>query len=78
MVKKNEINFLDRLKTKKATRIFAIISLISGLLFIAEGIITERVIFNSEYSLNPFSVIGILLVLFSIILGTYSLKKTEK
>ena len=75
MVEKKEVTFLGWFKTKKTTKIFAIISLILGFLFIMKSIITRSMFLDSGYSLNPFLVIGLLLISCSIILGAYSLKK---
>ena len=75
MVKKKEVNFLSLLKTKRVTKSFDITSLILGFLFTWKGTITGKEIFNSGYSLNPFLVMGLLLISCSIILGAYSLKK---
>lgn len=75
MVEKKEVTFLGWFKTKKTTKNFAIISLILGFLFIMKSIITKRMFLDSGYSLNPFLVIGLLLISCSIILGAYSLKK---
>ena len=75
MAKKKEVNFLGWLKTEKVTKSFAIISLILGILFIGQSIITGKEFLNSGYSLNPFLAMGLLLILCSIILGAYSLKK---
>mgnify|MGYP001485051964 CR=1 FL=1 len=73
-MEKEKMNFSEMLKTKKATAIFAVISLVSGFYFIGQRI-TGNVILGTEYSLNLLPIIGMLLILCSIILGTYSLKK---
>ena len=70
---KKEMNFLELLKEKKITGFFAVISLISGFLFMNQGI-TGNVVLNSESSFNFVPMIGFLLIICSIILGTYSLK----
>ena len=75
--KKKDINFLDQLNTKKVTIVFAIIALIFGYLFIIQSTITGDLILNLGYSLNLLKIIGISLILCSIILGMYSLKKLK-
>lgn len=75
--KKKDINFLDQLNTKKVTIVFAIIALIFGYLFIIQSVITGDLILNLRYSLNLLKIIGISLILCSIILGMYSLKKLK-
>lgn len=75
--KKKEINFSDQFKTKRAVGIFAIIALIFGYLFIMQSTITGNVILNQEYSLNLLTIVGVSLILCSIILGMYSLKKLK-
>ena len=69
-MKKKE-NFL---RTKKTTRTFAIIALISGFSFLNKNI-TGRVILSETYPFDVISFIGLLLIFCSIILGVYSLKK---
>jgi len=66
--------FFDWLKTKQATAIFSVGSLISGFFFLNQNI-TGNTILNENYSLNIIPIIGLLLILGSIILGTYSIKK---
>ena len=75
--KKKDINFLDQFNTKKVTIVFAIIALIFGYLFIIQSTITGDLILNLGYSLNLLKIIGISLILCSIILGMYSLKKLK-
>ena len=62
------------LKTKKATAIFSVVSLISGFFFLNQTI-TGNVILNKNYSLNIIPIIGLLLILCSVILGAYSVMK---
>ena len=61
-------------KGKPATSIFAAISLAGGFLFLNQGI-TGNVILDKYYSINLISVIGMFLIVCSIILGLYSLRK---
>lgn len=70
-----EKNF-DWLKTKKATAIFAAGSLISGFFFLNQNI-TGNAILNENYSLNTIPIIGLLLILCSVVLGTYSVIKQD-
>lgn len=64
----------DWLKTKQATAIFAVGSLISGFFFLNQNI-TGNAILNENYSLNIIPIIGLSLILFSVILGAYSVMK---
>ncbi|MCH8945919.1 MAG: hypothetical protein IIA85_03280 [Nanoarchaeota archaeon] len=66
--------FFDWLKTKQATAIFAVGSLISGFFFLNQNI-TGNVILNESYSLNILPIIGLFLILCSVILGAYSVMK---
>ena len=68
---------LKSLKTKTATFSFAIIALISGFLFLNQGI-TGNVVMDNKYPFNMVSLIGLLLIACSIILGLYSIKKKKK
>ena len=68
--------FFDWLKTKKATAIFSVVSLISGFFFLNQNI-TGNVILNENYSLNIIPIIGLFLILFSIVLGAYSVMKHD-
>tara|TARA_Y100000310_G_C20435589_1_gene693577 strand:- start:575 stop:787 length:213 start_codon:yes stop_codon:yes gene_type:complete len=61
-------------KTRQATSIFAIGSLVSGFLFISQNI-TGNAIINNSSSFNVLSLIGLLLILCSVILGVYSIRK---
>ncbi len=66
--------YLNLLETRKATAFFAIIALIGGFLFLNHSI-TGRVISDNNSSFNTISIIGLMLILCSIILGAYSLWK---
>lgn len=66
--------FFDWLKTKQATSIFAVGSLISGFFFLNKNI-TGNVILNENYSLNILPIIGLVLILCSVVLGAYSVMK---
>ncbi|MFH1365123.1 MAG: hypothetical protein ABIH28_00885 [archaeon] len=68
---KKETNFLT---SKKTTAFFAIISLIGGFSFLNKNI-TGKIILEDAFSFDLISLIGLLLILCSIILGVYSLKK---
>ncbi|MFA4953237.1 MAG: hypothetical protein WC584_03370 [Candidatus Pacearchaeota archaeon] len=61
-------------KTKKVTAIFAVVALLGGFYFL-NNTLTGNVIVESENSINLISVIGLLLIFCSIILGAYSIKK---
>jgi len=61
-------------KTRKTTVSFAIIALITGFLFLNRSI-TGNVILNNENSFSLLSLIGLLLIACSVILGVYALKK---
>lgn len=67
----NKKNFL---KTRKVTASFALIALIGGAFFLNHSI-TGNVVLNDKYSFNLVSLIGLLLILCSIILGAYSIKR---
>lgn len=62
------------LEDKKITMVFATISLLGGFYFLEKGF-TANVILNDKYSLNPVSFVGSLLILCSVVLWVYSLKK---
>lgn len=64
----------DWLKTKQATAIFAVGSLISGFFFLNQNI-TGNAILNENYSLSIIPIIGLFLILCSVILGVYSVTK---
>jgi len=68
---KNKENFWE---SKPVTTFFALIALISGFLFLNSGI-TGSVILNNKSSFDLFSLIGILLIICSVILGLYTIKK---
>ena len=68
---KKKTNFLTR---KKTTAFFAIISFIVGVLFLKKGI-TGNIILNNNSSFDLISLIGLLLIVCSVILGVYSLKR---
>lgn len=69
-------NFFGWLKTKQATAIFAAGSLISGFFFLDQSI-TGNAILSESYSLNIIPIIGLFLILFSVILGVYSVMKHD-
>jgi len=76
MVKeKKEVKSLDFFKTKRVIGVFAIASLIFGFLFIRDNSITGNAILNSGNSSSLIQVIGVLLILCSLVLGTYALKE---
>ena len=64
----------ERLKTKKATTIFAILALMGGFLFLSPSI-TGGFILESSDSFSTLSLIGLVLIGCSIVLAAYSLKK---
>jgi len=68
---KKKTNFLTK---KRTTTFFAIISLIGGISFLNKNI-TGKIILEDAFSFDLISLIGLLLILCSIILGVYSLKK---
>ena len=68
--------FSEWLRTRHATIIFAMISLMGGLLFLRYNL-TGRVVFGEQYNFNPLSLIGALLIICGIILGVYSLKNKK-
>ena len=63
-------------KTKKATALFSLISLIGGVFFFKYKA-TGNVILRSDYSFNIFPLVGLLLFLCSIILGVYTIKNPK-
>jgi len=68
---KKETNFLTR---KKTTVFFALVALAGGIFFLNKNI-TGKIILEETLSFNLIPLIGLLLILCSIILGVYSLKK---
>lgn len=71
----NKNNFWNRLKTKQATTIFALVALIGGFLFLNQSNVTGNIILSKENPINIISLIGLLLILFSVVLSLYSIKK---
>jgi len=61
-------------KTRKATVSFAIVALVGGFLFLNQSI-TGNVILNNTNSFSLVSLMGLVLIACSIILGAYALKK---
>lgn len=59
---------------KEITWTFAIISIISGFFFL-DSSLTGNIILNRQNSANFISIIGLLLILCSIVLIVYSIKK---
>jgi len=70
---KKKTNFLTR---KKTTAFFAILSLIGGLAFLNKNI-TGKIILSQTSSFDLLSVIGALLIMCSVVLGVYSIKKKD-
>ena len=71
MKQNKEENFF---KKKGVAASFAVVALAGGFLFINKGI-TGNIILSSRYSFSLFSIIGLLLVVCSAILGAYSIWK---
>jgi len=71
----NKNNFWISLKTKRSTTIFALIALIGGFLFLNQSNVTGNIILSKENPINIISIIGLLLILCSVILSLYSIKK---
>ena len=70
--------FWKELESKNATAGFSVVAFIAGVLFLKKAWeITGNVVLNNRYSLDLIPLIGLLLVLCSIILGTYSLRKNS-
>ena len=68
----------ELLKSSPITGGFAVIAFIGGVLFLSYSYgMTGNVILNDKYSFNFLSLIGLLLVLCSGILGLYSIKKKK-
>ena len=68
-------NFWSRLKTKRSTITFALIALIGGFLFLNQSNVTGNIILSKENPINIISVIGLLLILCSVVLSLYSIKR---
>lgn len=66
---------MSKFKTKKATGILAVVSLISGFFFMANSGITGNVVKNHYYPVSVLSMIGLLLVFCSVILAIYTINK---
>ena len=62
------------LKTKKVVAGFAIIALLGGFFFL-NNTLTGNIIVESENSISLISIIGLLLIACSIILGAYAIRK---
>ena len=62
------------LKTKKVAAIFALLSFVTGFLFLNSSV-TGNVILDNKYPFDVVSFIGLLLVLCSALLVAYILKK---
>jgi len=71
---KKKIKKENFFKTKKTTGFFAIIGLIGGFSTLNRNI-TGNVVLNGRNSSDLLSLIGILLILCSVVVGVYSLKK---
>ena len=61
-------------KKKSVTSSFALVALAGGFVFLDKGI-TGNIILKGAESISWISIIGLLLILCSIILGAYSIKK---
>lgn len=66
--------FFDWFKTRQATSLFALASFGFGFIFLKNNF-TGNVVLNGGGSYNLISFIGMLLILCSVALGAYSLKK---
>jgi len=64
----------NMLKTRKTATLFGIAALVGGFLFLNRSI-TGNIILNNENSFNLVSLMGMLLIVCSVILGAYALKK---
>ena len=68
----------ELLKSTPITGGFAVIAFIGGVIFLSYSYsITGNVILNDKYAFNFLSLIGLLLVLCSGVLGLYSIKKKK-
>ncbi len=63
------------LKEKRVIRVLALISFISGFLFIKNSGITGNVVVNHYQPVSTLSIVGLLLMFCSVILTIYTLKK---
>lgn len=70
---KKQDSFFEK---KKTTTAFAIIALTAGFLFLNKGI-TGNVILNNKASFTLLPLIGLLLVLCSLIIAVYTIKKNK-
>jgi len=62
-------------QVKAITSILAAVSFLTGFLLIDRGGISGNVIVGSQSTMSPISIAGLVLVLLSIVLAAYSLKK---
>ena len=63
------------LKTKKATGLFAVVAFIGGFFFLNQGITGNAVSNESVSAFNPVFLVGMLLILCSVVLAVYAVKK---
>jgi len=63
-------------KTKKIAAVFAAVAFVIGFLFLDKGI-TGNVILDNKYPVDVISLIGLLLILCSVILAVYLIKKEQ-
>jgi Mg2+ and Co2+ transporter CorA len=68
------MNILESLKTKTATTIFAVIGIIGGFFFLNRNL-TGNVIIGNETTTSLVSLIGLLLIACSVVLGVYTIRK---
>ena len=69
-----KMNILESLKTKTATTIFAVIGIIGGFFFLNRNL-TGNVIIGNETTTSLVSLIGLLLIACSVVLGVYTIRK---
>lgn len=62
-------------KTKGIVAVFAIVAFVVGFSFLDKGGTTGNVILNNHYPVDVMSIIGLLLVLCSVILAVYIVRK---
>ena len=62
-------------KKKKIVAFFAIIAFISGFFFLSRGGITGNIIINQYHEFSLLSLIGLLLIFYSVILAIYITQK---